>query len=347
MLWAIIGYRGSGKTALFNLLTHKGGSGHLGKGLDIAVMKVPDPNLEKLAKIFSAGKITNIEIEFADTAGEIGKGGTATELQKADALVICVRAFDAGFGEPQPEKDLFKIFDELVLFDLGVLERKLENIEKSLRAPKHDERIQLEKEKTLVSELKKQLDAGKPIRDIELSDELSSIVQNFGLLTAKPCIVVFNSDEERYKTKEKFIESAIDKHRHIEASAIAVKLELELGELSRDDAEAFRRELQIDDDALGQFLNKAYRALDMITIYTGCEKEIRAWAIKRGSRAIDAAGKIHTDIARGFIRAETIHYEKLLEFGGWNEAKNAGAVRQEGKEYILQDGDVILIKFAI
>jgi len=329
------------------LLTHKGGVGFSGKGFDIGSMKVPDARLEELAKIFNPLEISNVEIEFADTTGAIGKGETSAELQKSDALVCCIRAFDAGFGKPEQLRDLSDLFDDMVLFDLGVLERRLENIDRSLRAPKPEERGHLEKERALVCELKEKLDSGTMIRELELSKELSALVTNFGLLTSKAAIVVFNCDEERYKIREESIEGVKSKYKHIDAFALMVGLELEMEELSNEDAKAFKQELGIEDDSITRFIERAYRAMNTITFFTCNNKEVRAWTIHSGSSAIEAAGKVHSDLARGFIRAEVIRCERLFEFGDWNKARSAGAIHTEGKEYIVQEGDVILVKFAV
>jgi ribosome-binding ATPase len=345
MLWAIVGLQGSGKTTLFNLLTHKGSS-NSGRGMDIAVMKVHDPRIEPLLKIFEPAKITYAEIEFADTAGGFGKGGTNIELQRAGAMVYCIRAFDAGFGEPNPAKDLAELTGELNLFDLGILERKLENLEKILRAPKSDERLRVEKEKVLIENLHKHLDSGGVIRDLDLSPEQETLVANFGLFTAKPAIVVINCDEKNYANRENLI-STISGHKHTEVIAIMTQMELEISELPPEDAAVFRADLGLTEPIVESFVRKAYYASNEITFFTGGEKEVRGWTISAGSKALDAAAKIHTDLARGFIRAELVAYDDLLKAGSWNACRANGTLRQEGKEYVIKDGDVLIIKFAI
>lgn len=348
MLWAIIGLPSSGRSTLFRLLTHKGSSGRSGKGLDLAVVKVPDLRLNKLTEIFEPQKITPAEIEFADTVGQIGKGGAAfSELQRADCLVYCVRAFDGGFGPPDPAEDLSNLHNEFALFDLGVIERKIENIERDLRSAQQAERVKLEKQKGWLLEKKSHLETGGSIRELELTEAQRKTVANFALLTAKPVVVVLNCDEEFYRSRDKYITEAREIIPGAKVLSLMAQMEIELEELDEAEAAAFREELGLKESAVDAFIRAAYVAMGVKTFFTGGEREVHAWTVAKDATAIDCAGKIHTDMARGFIRAEVIAYEELIQIGDWNEAKSQGKVRQEGKDYLVSDGDVILMKFAI
>ena len=348
MLWAIIGLPSSGRSTLFKLLTHKGSSGRSGKGLDLAVVKVPDPRLIELSGVFHPDKITHAEIEFADTVGQIGKGGAAfSELQRADCLVYCLRAFDAGFGMPDPIEDLSTLHNEFALFDLGVIERKIETLEKDLRSAPNVEKKQLEQKKQWLSELATHLEKGGAIRDLELDEIQLDIVANFALLTAKPVVIVLNCDEERFSRREELAESARKLFPKGKILPIMAQLEIELGELDSEEAETFRHEMGISESAVDMFIHSAYDAMAIKTFFTGGENEVRAWTVPRSATAVECAGKIHSDMARGYIRAEVIGYHELLEIGSWAEARSLGKIRQEGKEYFVKDGDIMLMKFAV
>ncbi len=348
MLWAIIGLPSSGRSTLFGLLTHKGSSGRSGKGLDLAVVKVPDPRLHKLTDVFDPAKVTPAEIEFADTVGHIGKGGAAfAELQRADCLVYCLRAFDGGFGSPHPIDNLSTLHNEFVLFDLGVIERKIENIDRELRTASQAERKKIEKQREWLNEKKKHLEAGGSIRDLKLTDAQSGIVANFALLTAKPVVVVMNCDEQSFNLRQGLIDQARNILPKAQILPIMAQMEIELEELDKKEADIFREELGLTESAVDTFIRAAYSAMDLKTFFTGGDTEVRAWIVPRDATAIQCAGKIHTDMARGFIRAEVITYKELIEIGTWNEAKSMGKIRQEGKEYIVEDGEVILMKFAL
>ena len=348
MLWSIVGLGSSGRSTFFRLMTHRGLSGRTGKGLSIAVAEVPDPRIERLVEIFEPRKVVPAEIEFADSIAAVGSGGAAfSELQHAGALIFCVRAFDGGFGSPDPMGDLDKLTSELALFDLSVLERKAENIEKSFRGARSDVKQRLEREKRIVDELRERIESGGSIRDMELDAAHSEIVSNFAMLTAKPVVIVLNCDDDRYAERERLLAEVAEKYPRIPALAIMAKTELELGEFDEEEANAFREEFGLSEPVIDRFILKAYDAAGIMTFFTCGEKEVHAWSIAKGATALEAAGRIHSDLARGFIRAEVVSYEHILEDGGWAEARAAGHLRLEGKEHIIEDGDTIVIKFAI
>jgi len=348
MLWAIIGLPSSGKSTLFNFFTHKGTSAKTGRGLNVAVNKIPDSRLDKLEEVFQPGKKTHLEIEFADTVGQFGKGGALfSELQRADALVYCLRAYDAGFGIPDPAAEMEKISSELAFFDLAILDRRLETIEKSMRSAKAEEKRLLTAEREYIEKLHQDLENGIYLRDTGNDPTHEKLISNFALLTSKPAIVVLSCDEKRYEERDELVKKVNRKSEKTQIIPLMPRFELELNDLAPEEAKIFREELELPESSLDYFLQKAYKAGGLLVYYTAGETEVRAWAIEEGSSALDAAGKIHTDLARGFIRAEVITFEELVRIGGWNEAKNEGAIRQEGKTYVVEDGDVILIKFAI
>jgi len=348
MLCSIIGLPGSGKSSLFKLLTHKGSSARSGKGLDIAIVKVPDERLEKVAGVFNPQSIIPAEIEFADTAVKSTKRDiTFGEIQGANCLVYCIRAFDGGFGEPEPGKDVADLIRKLTQFDINILEHRIENIDISLRAAKREERQTLEQEKRSAGELKDFLEDGGFLGDMEFSPGQEKMVTNFALLTAKPALIVLNCDEKRHAQRLQLDEEIRRKYTGIPTIAIMTKMELELEELTPEEATPFREELGLTEPAVDKFIKAAYEAMGVITFFTGCDKEVRARTILEGTNAHDAAEKIHTDMARGFIRAEVVGWRELIEAGSWSSARSQGILRQEGKDYIIEDGDVVFIKFAI
>ncbi|HHS50866.1 MAG TPA: redox-regulated ATPase YchF [candidate division Zixibacteria bacterium] len=348
MLWAIVGLAASGKSTFFKLMTHKGSSGKTGKGLDVAVAHVPDPRIDPLVEVFQPKKITLTEIEFADTIGAVGAGGSVfPELQCADALVLCVRAFDGGFGAPNPIADLQNLLGEFSLFELNVLERKLESIEKGFRTAKPEIKNRLEVESKMICELREHVESGAMICDLELDCARAELVSNFGMLTAKPMLILLSCDEDYFARREEFEAEIADIFPSLPVIAIMTQTELELGELDHESAEMFREEYGLTEPVIDRFVMKAFQTAGIITYFTGGDREVRSWSIEKGSTALDAAGKIHTDLARGFIRAEVVSFEQLIADGGWAEARSAGHLRLEGKDYIVQDGDVMLIKFAV
>ncbi len=348
MLWAIVGLPGSGKSTFFRLMTNKGSSGKSGKGLDIAVTHVPDPRIDVLVKIFKPKKISPAEIEFADTIGQIGSGGSVfSELQSAGAMVYCIRAFDTGLGAPEPTADLNKLIGELSLFDLNILERKFESYDKALRSAKPDLRAKIETERVVVERLKTLLESGGHIRETNLDPESTEIAASLGLLTAKPAVAVLSCDETTYTNKNALLSEFTGAFPSVPALAIMTLTEIELNELDPEEAEIFRAEYGLSEPVIDRFILKAYEAAGIITFFTCGEKEVHAWPIRKGATALEAAGKIHTDLAKGFIRAEVVAYKDIVGDGGWSEARTAGHLRLEGRDHIIDDGDNIVIKFAL
>jgi hypothetical protein len=355
----IIGYRQSGKTTLFNILTSAGAQiGYSGKSeTNIGVAKVPDSRLWKLSAMFRPKKTTPATVEYIDLPG-VAKGEFQTlaqlsSLRSADALVHVVRAFaDPRMPHPEgpidPARDVESFELEMIFSDLAALENRLERLEKELKKSRNKD---LEAEFTLLEQFKKHLESEKPLREMDLEQEQRKRVRGFSLLSLKPEIVVLNLAESDVAE----IGSSVDKFRlggwsgrpRLGFSSVCGKIEAEISELTKADSEAFLKELGFSEPGLHRVIRDTYRILDLISFFTVGEDEVRAWTVRRGTPAQKAAGEIHSDIERGFIRAEVISFENLATIGSFSVAREKGQLRLEGKEYVVQDGDVINFRFNV
>jgi ribosome-binding ATPase len=359
-----MGLATSGKTTVFNALARAkievatyaaaGGEPHR------AIVHVPDPRLERLSALFKPKKTTPAEVRYVDVAGSIpGEADAARStqitgyLRTADALLLVVRAFvnDAvphPLGQVDPLRDLRLFLDDLVLSDLSVAEKRLDRLEKDLRFASKAGPNESVRERDLLRQIKEALDAGRPVRDLGLSPDDLKLLRGYAFLTAKPLMILFNTGDSGEGAAE-LIQGAraIVPYAQTEVTSLAGKLEMELAELEPDEAAEFQSALGIEELGLNRVIQLSYRLMDLISFLTVGPDECRAWTIQRGANAVDAAGAIHTDLARGFIRAEVVSWEPLLAAGGWNEAKRAGIMRSEGKTYVVQDGDVLNILFSV
>jgi GTP-binding protein YchF len=357
---AIVGLAMSGKTTVFRALT--GGHGSAapeGRGEMVGVVKLPDERLYKLGALVKAKKITPIEVFLHDMPALFQRGaapsGTAAEtLARADALIHVVRAFDRpDVPHPNetvdPARDVTEFDAELMLFDLGVVERRLEKLEASMRSGKVAEREAAEREKALLGRVKAILESDRPLRDELTSPEDVRALANFGLLSLKPMLILYNISEEQVGQQGRLAAEAEARHAgpKTRVAAICAKLEVELTELAPEEAAEFRRDLGAPEGGTASVLEQARELLGLLTFFTAGEKDTRAWSLPVGGTVLQAAGRIHTDIERGFIRAEVIDWRKLLEFGSHAEARKKGQLRQEGKTYVVQDGDVINVLFNV
>ncbi len=353
MQLGLVGLPQSGKTTVFNALTGSdvplAMTGHRFE-VHTAVVDVPDPRVDALAERFGSRKRTYAKVTYADIAGLSGQAGGELPgplrnlLGQMDALVHVVRAFDNPqvphpAGSVDPARDIAALEQELLLHDLVTVERRLarlaEERQKGAR-PKDD----IARERALFERLYAALEAGQPLRALDFSPAEARILAGFGLLTRKPMLVLLNiGDDDEPPT----IETPSPRTRIV---ALRGRLEMELAQMEPEEAAYFRREYGLTESALEQVVRLSYALLDRLTFYTVGEKESRAWSLPRGSTALDAAAAIHTDLARGFIRAEVIHYDELMALGDWAAARAAGKIRLEGKDYVVQDGDVLLIRFA-
>ncbi len=363
---AIVGLAGSGKTTVFNTLTrgHAETGGYGGVTLNVGVVKVPDERLDRLAEIFKPKKIVHADVTYVDLpappASSEGRIGTEelpadhlARLRDSDALLHVIRAFEDPAhphpaGSVDPARDLDQLDLEFTLADLAMAERRLERLKGSGRHGTQAEREAAEREEVVVRRIHEGLEAGTPIRDLGLDEDETKAIRGFRFLTEKPVLVLLNVGEGDV-TREPELVAAIAAgygHAHTLIDALSARIEMELGELEPDEAAGFMEELGIEGSSLDRVIGLSYRLLGLISFLTAGPDEVRAWPIADGSTAVDAAAAIHTDLAKGFIRAETVSYEDLLRLGSMAEARKAGRLRSEGKTYRVRDGDVIEILFS-
>jgi GTP-binding protein YchF len=363
---AIVGLAGSGKTTVFNTLTrgHAETGGFGGMELHVGVVKVPDERLDRLAAIFKPKKIVQADVTYVDlpappasTDGHVGTEDLPAEhlarLRDSDALLHVIRAFDDPNnphpeGSVDPARDLDRLDTEFILADLALVDRRLERLKTSGRHGTPAERESNEREEAVIVRLKAALEAGAPIRDVPLDADEEKAIRGFRFLTQKPVLVLLNVGEGDIAgagERAAALAATYD-HRNALVDALSARIEMELGELEPDEAAVFMEELVIEASGLDRVIALSYRLLGLVSFLTAGPDEVRAWPIPDGSTAVDAAGTIHTDLAKGFIRAETVAYEDLVTLGSMAEARKAGTLRSEGKTYRVHDGDVVEILFS-
>jgi ribosome-binding ATPase len=364
---AIVGLAGAGKTTVFNTLTrgHAETGGYGALQLNVGVVKVPDDRLGKLADVFHPKKVVHADVTYVDLpappASSEGRVGTdelpaehMARLREADALIHVVRAWDDA-AHPHPAgsvdaaRDIEQLDLEFTLADLAMIDRRLERL--NAGGGRHGtpaEREANEREAVILARLKAVLEGGRPIRDEPLDADDEKAIRGFRFLTQKPVLVLVNVGEGDLAGAPVLIDriAAGYGHSHAMVDALSAKIEMELGELEPDEAAVFMDELGLAGSSLDRVIALSYRLVGLISFLTAGPDEVRAWPIPDGSSAVDAAGAIHTDLAKGFIRAETIGYEELLAAGSIAEAKKVGKVRSEGRTYRVRDGDVIEILFS-
>ena len=359
---AIIGLPQSGKTTIFNALTR-------GKAEvipysstltpHIGVAKVPDPRLGVLERIYQPKRVVPAEVNYIDIAGfpkAFGREGMGGELLNylttADALLQVVRLFaDEKVAHPQgsidARRDIMALDLELSISDLAIIERRLEKLESTLKRAKATERESYLKEQQLLQKVKVGLEKDVPIRGQGLSKEELKMLSNYQFLTAKPMLVVLNIGEEQIPMASQLQDEMSSLYPDFAIVALCGKLEMELAQLSDAEAKEFRKAMGLDMPALDQVIALSYRLLGLISFFTTASSELKAWTIPHGTPAPKAAGKVHSDMERGFIRAEVISYRDLESCGSLAEARRRGLLRTEGKNYLVQDGDVITFLFNV
>lgn len=349
----IIGLPQSGKTTLFRALLHGAHEGAIAgiAGAHHGVIAVPDPRFDHLVQLYHPKKATPATVEFIDGAAHISserhKPAFGTDffqgIRQVDALVHVVDAFS---GTVDPLQAARRVDEELLLADLMMVENRLERLEKSLRVKKDSPVERLEYEALL--SVKQLLEQEKPLRLAQLSSDQERLLRSFNFMTLKPMVIVANVDEAHIQSCEQVHPLQSYCHEHGESCmALCAEIEYEITQLSPEEEPEFLQAMGIEEPARLRLLHEVYRVLRLITFFTFNENEVRAWTLTHGSTALEAAGRIHSDLARGFIRAEVLSWQQMERHGSWDSAKHAGAIRLEHKDYVVQDGDVIFIRFKV
>jgi hypothetical protein len=352
----LIGRPKTGKTTLFNLLTGASvATARFDAGraeLRTGIARVPDPRVDRLGALFSPQKTTYATFEVVDLAGipEGERTGLETkEFRNADALLHVVRGFpDPVLGPPEPRAQIADLETELILADLEVVERRRERLESSLRKRRTEAEA---REEEVLAKLEAALSAGTPLRALELSAEEARITRGFTFLSQKPILHCVNLEEKAVAEGDRVVEAfelaELVGRPRTRVGWVSAVIEAEVARLSGDEQQAFLADLGLAEPALNRLLGDCYALLGLISFFTVGEDEVRAWAIPAGTRAQDAAGTVHSDMARGFIRAEVIGYEELVAAGGsFAEARARGQLRLEGKDYIVRDGEICHFRFS-
>jgi ribosome-binding ATPase len=364
----IIGLPSSGKTTVFNALTRsEAETGSYSASPDepnLATVKVPDARLDRLTEMFRPQKRVPADVQYLDVAGiakgiaEKGMSGALLgHLSQADALVLVARAFDDpnvphAEDTVDPARDVETLQLEILFSDLAAVEKRLERIENQKQKVVGRERDAMERERALMERLRQALEAETPLREIlpEIDPEDVKILRGFGFLTAKPLLILLNIGEDQLGEAEAALIAGCRtrfERPGVGVAALPGQIEMEIGRLEPNDAAAFMSDLGIAESGLDQVIRHSFELLGLMPFFTVGPDECRAWTIRRGATALEAAGEIHSDIQRGFIRAEVVGYDDLVNAGGLIEARKLGKLRREGKEYIVQDGDVINFLFNV
>ena len=360
MKLGVVGLPNVGKSTLFNAITKAGAQAanypFCTIEPNVGVVAVPDERLEKLAALYDSKKITPTSLEFVDIAGLV-KGASKGEglgnkflshIREVDAIVHVVRCFDDANithvdGSVNPQRDIETINYELIFADMETLERRMASAQVKVKA---DKKYQEDVDRLVV--MQKWLESGKPLRNLDMNEDFKRFVDEQFLLTSKPVIYVANTDEAGINgnayTKEV---ERIAKEENTEAIVLCAKLEEDLSDLGDEDRAMFMEDYGLTESGLDRLVKASYKLLGLISYLTAGPKEVRAWTIVKGTKAPQAAGKIHTDFEKGFIRAEVVNFNTLVEHGTMAACKEKGLIRSEGKDYVMQDGDIVVFRFNV
>jgi len=353
----IVGLPNSGKTTVFNALTGatRPTSAVTATKLEISTgtVDVPDPRVDRLAEIYKPRKKVYAKVTYADIAGlekGVGRSGLSgplrNQISQMDAFVHIARVFKDDLvphveGSLNPQRDVNLLDTEFILSDLVAIEKRLERLESDLKKTGKEREAAL-KEQSLLLRLKESLEAETPIRDVDMTPDEEHLLRSFGFLSQKPVLVLVNTGDEARDPNELIRYQ----HRHSAVAALQGKLEMEIAQMPPDEAAEFLQEFGIAEPGRLRVIKLSYDLLGLQSFLTVGEDECRAWTIRRGATAVEAAGAIHTDLAKGFIRAEVFAYGDLIALGSEAALKSAGKLKLEGKEYIVKDGDVVHVRFS-
>ena len=357
----IIGLPGSGKTTVFNALTRgRADVAAYGGKPNVGVAAVPDTRLDRLAALYEPRKRVPATVSYVDIPPPATPSGRTrgisgqymNDLQRVDALLIVARAFkDEAVlhvdGSVDPFRDVENMMLELIFSDLEILERRLRRIDDNSKGAKVAEREAIEKERDLLERIKRRLEDETPIRDQQFTPDQAQRIRGFQFLTAKPLIVVLNINEgdlDEAQHLEERLSSAVQ-GPSVRATAICGRLEMDLVQMEAAEEAEFREAVGAGESGMNRIIRLSYDVVGLIAFLTIGDDEVRAWELRKGTTASRAAGKIHTDFEQGFIRAEVVPFDELVACGGFAEARKRGVLRQEGKDYVVQDGDVMHVLF--